>query len=36
MNFLPLEARRRYIAETVDYAVRKGVKSDKPALGVTP
>ena len=36
VNFLPLEERRRYIAEMVDHAVRKGVKFDKPALGVTP
>jgi hypothetical protein len=36
VNHLPLAARRRYIGEMVDHAARKGVKSDKPALGVTP
>lgn len=36
VNHLPLAARRRYIGEMVDHAVKKGVKSDKPALGVTP
>jgi hypothetical protein len=36
VNHLPLAARRRYIGEMVDHAVRKGVKSGKPALGVTP
>jgi len=36
VNFLPLEERRRYVAEMVDHARRKGVKFDKPALGVTP
>ena len=36
VNFLPLAERRRYVAEMVDHATRKGVKSDKPALGVTP
>ncbi|HZM04798.1 MAG TPA: hypothetical protein VFC44_17490 [Candidatus Saccharimonadales bacterium] len=36
VNHLPLAARRRYIGEMVDHATRKGVKSDKPALGVTP
>jgi hypothetical protein len=36
VNFLPLAQRRRYVAEMVDHAVRKGVKFDKPALGVTP
>lgn len=36
VNRLPPAARRRYIGEMVDHAVRKGVKSDKPALGVTP
>ena len=33
---LPLAARRRYIGEMVDHATSKGVKSHKPALGVTP
>jgi hypothetical protein len=36
VNFLPLEERRQYIAEMVDYAVSKGVKYEKAALGVTP
>ena len=36
VNFLPLAERRRYVADMVDHAVRKGVKFDKPALGVTP
>jgi hypothetical protein len=36
VNHLPLAARRRYIGEMVDHAIRKGVKSDKPALGVAP
>ncbi|MCX6904958.1 MAG: hypothetical protein NTW03_16065 [Verrucomicrobia bacterium] len=36
VNFLPLAERRRYVAEMVDHALHKGVKFDKPALGVTP
>lgn len=36
VNALPLEERRRYIAEMVDHARKKGVKFEKPALGVTP
>ena len=36
VNFLPPAQRRRYIAEMVDHATRKGVKFNKPALGVTP
>jgi hypothetical protein len=36
VNFLPLAERRRYVADMVDHALRKGVKFDKPALGVTP
>jgi len=36
VNHLPLAARRRYIGEMVDHATNRGVKSDKPALGVTP
>jgi hypothetical protein len=36
VNFLPLAKRRRYIAEMFDHATRKGVKFEKPALGVTP
>ena len=36
VNFLPLKQRRRYVAQMVDHALRKGVKFEKPALGVTP
>jgi hypothetical protein len=36
VNRLPLAARRRYIGEMVDHAIQKGVKSDKPDLGVAP
>ena len=36
VNRLPLAERRRYVADMVDHAVRKGVKFNKPALGVTP
>jgi hypothetical protein len=36
VNFLPLAQRRRYVAEMADHAHSKEVKSDKPALGVTP
>lgn len=36
VNFLPLEQRRKYVADMFDHAVRKGVKFEKPALGVTP
>jgi len=36
VNFLPRAERRRYVAEMVDHAIRKGVNFDKPALGVTP
>jgi hypothetical protein len=36
VNHLAPAARRRYIGEMVDHAMRKGVRSDKPALGVTP
>ena len=36
VNFLPLAERRRYVADMVDHAVSKGVKFEKPALGVTP
>jgi len=36
VNFLPLAQRRQYVAEMVDHALRKGVKFDKPARGVTP
>jgi hypothetical protein len=35
LNFLPLKKRRQYVAEMVDHALSKGVKFDKPALGVT-
>jgi hypothetical protein len=36
VNLLPLAERKRYVAEMVDHAARKGVKLDKPARGVTP
>ncbi len=36
VNFLPVVKRRRYIGEMVDHALRKGVKFERPALGVTP
>jgi hypothetical protein len=36
VNFLPLAQRRQYVAEMMDHALRKGVKFEKPALGVTP
>jgi hypothetical protein len=36
VNFLPLEQRKKYVAEMVDHARKKGVKFEKPALGVTP
>ncbi|HWF17684.1 MAG TPA: hypothetical protein VG754_00365 [Verrucomicrobiae bacterium] len=36
VNRLPLAARRRYIGGMVDHAIQKGVKSTKPALGVSP
>ena len=35
INFLPLDERRREVAMMVDHATRKGVKFEKPALGVT-
>ena len=35
VNFLPLEERRKYVGEMVDHARRKGVKRERPALGVT-
>ena len=36
VNFLPPNERRRCVAEMADHALRKGVKLEKPALGVTP
>ena len=36
VNFLPEKERRRYVAAMVNHALRKGVKFEKPALGVTP
>jgi|GEM_PF-1702550 len=36
VNTLPLDQRRRYIADMVDHATSKGVRFEKPALGVTP
>jgi hypothetical protein len=35
VNLLPLAERRRYVADMFDHAMGKGVKFDKPALGVT-
>ena len=35
VNFLPAEERMAYLHDIIDYAVSKGVKFDKPALGVT-
>ena len=35
INFLPLEERKRYVAEMVDHARKKGVRFEKPALGTT-
>ena len=36
VNFQSVAKRRRYVAAMVDHALSKGVKFDKPALGVTP
>ncbi len=36
VNSLSLVERKKYVAEMIDQARRKGVKCDKPALGVTP
>ena len=36
VNFLPLAQRKKYVGEMYDHARRKGVKFEKPALGVTP
>ena len=36
VNFQPPAKRRRYVGQMVDHALRKGVKFEKPALGVTP
>ena len=36
VNFLPVSKRRQYVGEMVDHALSKGVKFEKPALGVTP
>lgn len=35
VNFLPLEERKAYIHDMIDFAISKGVSFDKPALGVT-
>ncbi len=35
VNFLPLAERKAYLYDIIDHAVRKGVKFDKPAMGVT-
>ena len=36
VKFMPLEQRKQYLYDILDHARRKGVKSDKPARGVTP
>lgn len=36
VNSLPLEQRRAYIHDMIDFARSKGVEFEKPALGVTP
>lgn len=36
VNFMPVEQRMRYLYDMIDHAVAKGVKFDRPALGVTP
>jgi hypothetical protein len=36
VNFQPPTERRRYVGEMVDHALRKGVKFERLALGVTP
>jgi hypothetical protein len=36
VNFLPLEERKAYIHDMIDFAISKGVNFEKPALGVTP
>ena len=35
VNFLPHDERMKYIYDMIDHAVSKGVKFDKPAMGVT-
>jgi hypothetical protein len=35
VNFLSLRKRRHYVARMVDHATKKGVRFQKPALGVT-
>lgn len=35
VNFLPKEERMAYLYDMIDHATRKGVKFEKPALGVT-
>ena len=36
VNFLPADERKAYIADMFDHAIKKGVKFEKPALGITP
>ena len=36
VNFSPLAVRRRYVSEMIEHARKKGVKLERPALGVTP
>lgn len=36
VSLLPLEERKAYLHDMIDFAISKGVKFEKPALGVTP
>jgi hypothetical protein len=36
VNYLPVTKRRQYVGELADHALKKGVKFEKPDLGVTP
>jgi hypothetical protein len=36
VNFQPSAKRRQYVDEMLGHALRKGVKFERPALGVTP
>ncbi len=36
VNFMPFEQRMEYLYDMIDHAVAKGVKFERPALGVTP
>ena len=35
VNFLSSEERKKYVGQMVDHASSKGVKFEKPALGMT-